>query len=261
MKGPWNRLLPLLRSPGKAGAWSLVGDVLTNQETGARHDLSGGVLDLLDDQFRPTLVQRLLDTRLTAALYDWTRDRSLRAAGIQSFDDEVAMIAPRLGLQPGHTVLDLACGHGNFTAAWAPMVEDSGLVVGLDIARAMLNRAATRVNRLNSRNVVLVRGDALDLPFHDATFDAVNCSGGFHQLPDLPRAISQIARVLKPGGRLAASTFAKQRGAAPSATPTKTRLHVVDLAALQSTVEAAGFADYQYKLSRTAWGYLWARRI
>jgi len=252
------RLLPLLQLPGHAGTWEFDDRSLRNVQTGKYYPVIDGILDLLGDRFRPTLVQRLLDTRFTAALYDWTRDRGLRAAGIQSFSDEVAMIAPRLAIAPGCTLLDLACGHGNFTVAWAERAGASGLVVGLDIARAMLRRAAGRVRRGNVSNVALVRGDALALPFRDGVFDAINCSGGFHQLPDLPRAIDEIARVLKSGGRLAASTFAK--ASQEGVTPRKSRLHVVDLAALGSTIEAAGLQDYHYELSRTAWGYLWARR-
>src|SRR5262245_12658391 len=108
----FEKLLPLLRSPGDSQAWQV--------SIADSSPPPGGVLDLLGDRFRPTLVQRLLDTRVTAALYDYTRELSLRlATDVKSFADEVAMIAARLQVRPGQTVLDLACGHGNFTAAWA----------------------------------------------------------------------------------------------------------------------------------------------
>jgi len=57
------------------------------------------------------------------------------------FPDEVDEVVERLALERGDTVLDLACGHGNFTAALAHRVGADGLVVGIDIARSMLQRA------------------------------------------------------------------------------------------------------------------------
>lgn len=254
-----SRALPLLELPGEPSSWDWSGGALRNTQSGQAFPVSRCVLDLLGDRFRPTLIQRMLDTRLTAALYDYSRDVGLRwGAGVRSFADEAERIRSRLDLQPGQVVLDLACGHGNFTVAWAQLVGPQGLVVGLDIASAMLARAARRVERARLENVALIRGDALALPFHPAAFDAVNCSGGFHQLPDLPRAIGQLARVLKPGGRLAASTFARP----PSAAGDSQRggLHFVDLERLRATLQSAGFTDYEYEMAGSAWGYLKAQR-
>lgn len=255
------RLLPRLRLPGDAGSWHWDGDALRNAETGQAFPIAGGVLDLLGDRFRPTLLQRALDTWLTAALYDRWRDWGLRlAAGIRSFAEEADRIDRRLELRPGQVVLDLACGQGNFTVAWSERVGDEGLVVGLDIARAMLARAARRVERGHRANVALLRADALDLPFRDASFEAVNCSGGFHQLPDLPRAIREIARVLTPGGRLTASTFARNASSSTNRETRPGRLHRIDLARLADTIQAADLADYGYEMAGASWGYLWARR-
>ena len=92
-------------------------------------------------------------------------------------------------------MLDLACGRGNFTVELARRVGPSGLVLGVDIARAMLARAAARVERARLTNVLLVRGDALALPIRAASLARLNCSGGLHQLSDLARALAEIARV------------------------------------------------------------------
>ncbi|HTR71782.1 MAG TPA: methyltransferase domain-containing protein [Mycobacteriales bacterium] len=73
----------------------------------------------------------------------------------------------------------------------------------------MLRRAATRVRELGMDNIVLVHGDAHQLPIADRSVDRVNCSGGLHAFPDLPRALREIERVARPGARLTASTFAQ----------------------------------------------------
>ena len=107
-----------------------------------------------------------------------------------SFASEVENAVERLGLERGDSVLDVACGQGNFTLAFAERVGPDGLVVGLDIARAMLARAARHVRETGVRNVLLVRGDALALPIASGAFSRVACSGGLHQIPDLPRALA-----------------------------------------------------------------------
>src|SRR5439155_3427816 len=116
---------------------------------------------------------------------------------------------------------------------WARCVGPDGLVVGLDISAAMLARAAKRVAEVGLANVLLLRADAQALPFADATLRHVSCAGGLHQLPDLPRALAEMARVSRDGGVLTASTFIEPRGAlaARVAAWTKRRLalHLIPL--------------------------------
>ena len=106
----------------------------------------------------------------------------------------------RLELSGGETVLDLACGQGTHTRRLAAAAGPSGLVVGADLSAPMLRRAARTVP---DENTVLVRADAMDLPLRDGTVDALCCSLCLHLVPDLDTALAQIARVLRPGGRLA----------------------------------------------------------
>lgn len=87
-------------------------------------------------------------------------------------------------MQAGDTVLDLACGQGNFTVEWAKRVGPQGLVIGLDISSALLERAVYHVNRGGLDNVLLIRDDAHQLPSADDILHRVNCSGDFHQFPD-----------------------------------------------------------------------------
>ena len=208
--------------------------------------LRDGVLDLLGGGFAPTFTQRMLDTAVTAWFYDATRDRLTRPVGMPDFRAEVAAIAQRLALAPGDVVLDVACGHGNFTAELARRVGPAGLVVGLDIAASMLARAAKRVRRERLDNVLLVRGDALALPFRDAAFAKVNCSGGLHQMPDLGRALGEMARVARPGARFTASGFARgdtEENGVRGWLGRRFALHFVPTELLAAELERAGFRD------------------
>ena len=113
--------------------------------------------------------------------------------------DERALALTMLAIAPGDSVLDVGCGPGNFTRAFARASGD-GLVVGFDASRTMLEQA---VREHNPPNVRYVRGDAAALPFPDASFDAVCCFAALYFIAQPLRAIDETARVLAPGGRVA----------------------------------------------------------
>lgn len=222
-----------------------------------------GVLDLLGGGFAPTFTQRTLDTRLTAWLYDNLRDRLTSAFGVPEFSAEVGNVFARLAIEQGDVVLDVACGHGNFTVELARRVGPGGLVVGLDIAASMLARAANRVRRERLDNVVLVRGDALALPFRDGVFAKVNCSGGLHQMPDLDRALGEVARATTVGGRFTGSSFARS-GAEETGVRgwlwRRWSLHFVPIVALGKAIARAGFGEVGAEMAGRYMGYVWGRR-
>jgi SAM-dependent methyltransferase len=256
------RAAPLLRLPGTPEL-SSDGGALRDPVSGRVVALREGVLDLLAPDFAPTVTQRSLDTRATAWLYDAVRDRAAGWIGMPAFADEAGAVARRLVLAPGDVVLDAACGHGNFTLELARRVGPEGLVVGLDISAAMLARAAARVRRAGLDHVLLVRGDALALPFADAAFARVNCSGGLHQMPDLGRALAELARVARAGGRFAASTFA-QAGALPrgwrALAARRLALHFVPERRLAEAIAAAGFRDVETEMAGPAFAVAAATR-
>jgi SAM-dependent methyltransferase len=257
------RAAPLLLLPGSRAAPLARGDVLEEAPGHRQWRVENGVLDLLGTHFAPTLTQRMLDTRATAWIYDLLRDGQAPRLGMPSFEREVDDVASRLGLAPGDTVLDVACGHGNFTTALARRVGPDGLVIGLDIASAMLARAARRVRAARLSNVLLIRGDALALPFGDGSVRRLNCSGGLHQFPSLERACAEFARVLAPGGALTASGFAESGEGSAGWRAWLRRglaLHVQPLAPLSRALAAAGFRDVATQSAGPV-GYAWARRV
>jgi ubiquinone/menaquinone biosynthesis C-methylase UbiE len=112
-------------------------------------------------------------------------------------------------LAPGEIVLDAGCGPGTMAIAARGRVGDNGAVYGIDAAPEMIERA--RKKAASAAAEVSFQPALLEsLPFPDAKFDLVMTSFVLHHLPSdlLPRCLSEIRRVLKPGGRLVAFDFA-----------------------------------------------------
>jgi demethylmenaquinone methyltransferase/2-methoxy-6-polyprenyl-1,4-benzoquinol methylase len=106
----------------------------------------------------------------------------------------VAIADPR----PGELVVDLACGTGDI----AELASAAGArVVGVDLAEPMLQRAAGRLA------IHLVHGDMCDVPLRDACADVVTAGYGLRNVPVLETALTEILRILRPGGRFVALDF------------------------------------------------------
>ncbi len=114
-------------------------------------------------------------------------------------------LAQAAALQPGMRVLDVATGTGTVALEAARVVGPAGSVVGLDLSAAMLEKARARAG---AEGVTFQTGDAMSLPFADASFDAVLCASALFFMPDLVAALREWGRVLKPGGRVGFTAFA-----------------------------------------------------
>ena len=106
---------------------------------------------------------------------------------------------------PGDRVLDSCCGTGDFAVE---AERRGGRVVGLDFSERMLQRA-----RRKSGAIEWVRGDALALPFPDGEFDAATVGFGVRNLADLAGGLCELARVLRPGGKVAILEITRPSGA------------------------------------------------
>jgi demethylmenaquinone methyltransferase/2-methoxy-6-polyprenyl-1,4-benzoquinol methylase len=107
-------------------------------------------------------------------------------------------------VKPGDAVLDACCGTGDLGIAAA---RAGGHVTGLDFSERMIERARRKAPQIEWMN-----GDMLALPFADATFDAATVGFGVRNVDDLERALLELRRVLRPGGRLGILEITRPRG-------------------------------------------------
>ena len=113
-------------------------------------------------------------------------------------------LAAEAVVRPGDAVLDACCGTGDLALA---AERAGGRVTGLDFSEKMLARA-----REKSQTVEWVLGDATALPFPDASFDAATVGFGIRNVPDLEAGLAELARVVRPGGRLACLEITRPEG-------------------------------------------------
>ncbi len=111
----------------------------------------------------------------------------------------IARIKVEVGERPIR-VLDVGCGTGVFASKIRQTLPDSQ-VWGIDLVRGMLTKGVERWNR-HADGICPIQADSERLPFPAGAFDVVTCSNSFHHYPDQARAVAEMHRVLKPGGRL-----------------------------------------------------------
>lgn len=113
------------------------------------------------------------------------------------------------GVRPGEHVLDCACGTGDLTEAFARTA--AAKVTGLDFTAAMLDVARQKqpknLGPEQAAKVTYVEGDAMALPFADASFDVVSIAFGIRNVSQPSKALAEFRRVLRPGGRLVVLEF------------------------------------------------------
>jgi ubiquinone/menaquinone biosynthesis C-methylase UbiE len=115
-------------------------------------------------------------------------------------DQMIDMIKPK----DGETILDVAAGTGEPGLSIASMIPN-GMVVITDLAERMLEVARENAMHRGIRNIKTVACDVSEMPFDDTSFDAISCRMGFMFFPQILLAAKEMRRVLKPGGRIAAS--------------------------------------------------------
>jgi demethylmenaquinone methyltransferase / 2-methoxy-6-polyprenyl-1,4-benzoquinol methylase len=131
-------------------------------------------------------VYDVMNTAMTAGLHHGWRERA----------------ADRAELEPGESALDVCCGTGDLALALADRVGPYGRVIGSDFSEAMLDLAREKASERGVSQVRFEWADALALPYDDESFDVVTVGFGVRNLAELELGILEMARVLKPGGRM-----------------------------------------------------------
>lgn len=120
-------------------------------------------------------------------------------------------------LLPGERVVDVGCGGGTDSLIAATMVGPAGRVVGVDMTPAMLAKARASAAQAGMTNVEFVEGFGEALPVADGWADVVISNGVLNLMPDKDAALREMARVLKPGGRLQIGDIVVQKPVPQSA--------------------------------------------
>lgn len=218
---------------------------------------NAGYLDVLGADLPSTgRTQDLMLTGVVPMIYErWWRPalgRMFKGLTGPGMEEEIRIARLLLGLSRGHSVLDVACGPGNFTRAFGQVVGEDGLAVGIDASDTMLARGAHDNAAAGVANVALVRGDATALPFKNAGFDAVCCFAALHLFDEPFEALAEMARVLAPGGRIAIMTSIR-RPVAPSALKPvlerTTGMRVFEADEIVTALQNAGFAEVRRRVS------------
>jgi demethylmenaquinone methyltransferase/2-methoxy-6-polyprenyl-1,4-benzoquinol methylase len=137
----------------------------------------------------------LLNSLMTAGLHHKWRARAV----------------DRAELAPGDSVLDVCCGTGDLAFELARRVSPGGHVVGCDFSEPMLDLAREKAADRGVESVRFEWADALQLPYDEGRFDAVTVGFGVRNFADRDRGLREMARVLKPGGRLVVLEFTEPR--------------------------------------------------
>ena len=142
---------------------------------------------------------------------DWNRVAGGWEKWDRFFDEQMAFLNHRIvadaRLRSGMRVLDLGSGTGYPALLGAQTVGPEGNVTGLDLAEHMLAVARRKATALRLENVTFRTGDVTTLPFETNSFDAATSRFCLMFLPEIPKAAAEIARVLRPGGWVAAAVW------------------------------------------------------
>lgn len=128
----------------------------------------------------------LLNSVMTAGLHHRWRQRATE----------------RAELKPGDAALDVCCGTGDLTLELAGRVSPGGYVIGCDFSEPMLDLARRKAAQRQATAARFEWADALQLPYDAGRFDAVTVGFGIRNFADRDRGLREMARVLRPGGRL-----------------------------------------------------------
>ncbi len=166
------------------------------------------------------------------------------------------------GIQPGESVLDVACGRGAILFPVAERVGERGKALGIDLSKGMVQDTNADILMRGLKNVIALQMDSENLLLPEASCDAVLCGFALFFFSDLPRALAEFRRVLKPGGRLTVSTWGaddpnwdwyETQRLAYGITLKLTTQSLDDPNELRNVLSVAGFANVETHIEEYDW--------
>lgn len=151
-----------------------------------------------------------MDARLQRRVqrYGWDKAaRDYEAGWRTQLEPAQSLMLEMAALEPGERVLDVACGTGLVSYRILETVGETGAVVGTDISREMVETARRLAIERGYRNATFERFDAEAIGLEDGIFDAAVCALGLMYFPDPVKALGEMLRLVRPGGRAAASVW------------------------------------------------------
>lgn len=151
-----------------------------------------------------------MDARLQRRVqrYGWDRAAGdYERSWSRQLEPAQALALEMADLSAGDRVLDIACGTGLVSLPAAAAVAPGGELVGTDISQVMVDTSASRAEAAGISNASFVRMEAESLDFEDGAFDAAICALGLMYVPEPGIALSEMRRVLRPGGRAVAAVW------------------------------------------------------
>jgi demethylmenaquinone methyltransferase/2-methoxy-6-polyprenyl-1,4-benzoquinol methylase len=149
----------------------------------------------------------------------------------------------KMNVSQGQTALDLCCGTCDWTIALAD-ASGKGQIVGLDFSQNMLDFGAIKIDKLGlNKQIKLVQGNAMSLPFEDNSFDFVTIGFGLRNVPDYLQVLKEMRRVVKPGGQVVCLEVSK-----PTWQPFKAmyNLYFERILPLMGKLIAKSFQEYKW---------------
>ncbi len=209
--------IDLLRCP-QCAAGSLVSEDSTGASTlnfgpvrclgcNARFPVSEGLIDCVLERERLSQVQQAMELPWVARSWErYVRPAFDTVITRSKLDRESEHVVTRalLGIPQG-AIIDLGCGPGRFVETLCQSFPQCA-VLGIDVSRAMLDEALAHIKE-HALTADFLRANVPPLPFLDSSIGAISAIALVHFVSDLPRLLSEVARVLKPQGRIVASTY------------------------------------------------------
>ncbi|ASS75216.1 bifunctional demethylmenaquinone methyltransferase/2-methoxy-6-polyprenyl-1,4-benzoquinol methylase [Tumebacillus algifaecis] len=116
----------------------------------------------------------------------------------------------RMNIQPGQSAIDVCAGTGDWTIALAEKVGPTGKVVGLDFSQEMLKYSYPKIEKAGvEKQTSMIYGNAMELPYEDDTFQHATIGFALRNVPDIKKVLSEMMRVVKPGGQVVSLELSK----------------------------------------------------